>query len=95
MKTTPRWTAPTGLPSSFSSPTRLEIRLPVGLELLLPLAAQAGHQRVLAIVDRIEMAANPDAGLPVEPRVAARIGSAHEEDGSAVADNDVRDELLV
>ena len=81
--------------SSFRQADELELRLPIGLQLLVPLAAQPGHERVLALVDRIEMAANADAGLPVEPRVAAGIGSAHEEDGSAVPNDDVRDELLV
>ncbi len=67
----------------------------IGLELLRPLASQAGHQRILTLVDRVEVAADADAGLPVETNVAAGLGPVHEEHPLPVADDDVGNQLLV
>ena len=59
---------------------QLELGLPAGHQLLGPLATQAGHERILALVDRVEVAADPDARLAMQPRIAAGIGALHQED---------------
>ena len=75
--------------------TFLEFGLPVGLKLLQPLATQARHERVVALVDRVEVPSHPDACLAMQPRVAAGIGAMHQEDAFGIADHDVWDQLLV
>jgi hypothetical protein len=76
-------------------PGEAELRAPWRIELLGPLALQAGEQRILAVVNRVEVASDADAGAAVEARVAAHIGPVHEEDANPVAHYDVRDELFV
>ena len=76
-------------------PDEPEVRRPIGDELLCPLAPEPGHERVLAVVHRVQVPADADAGLAVQAPVAARIGPFHEEDPLPVADEDVRNELLV
>jgi Flp pilus assembly protein TadG len=71
-----------------------ELWLPVRLELLHPFAVQADHERVIAFVDRVEVAAHPNARLAMESCVAAGVRALHQKDAVAVADDDVRDQLL-
>ena len=66
-----------------------------GHELLVPLTTQACHERIVAVVHRVEMSANTDAALAVQPRVATRIGPSHAVDAVAVGDDDIGDQLLV
>ena len=76
-------------------PDEPEVRRPIGDELLRPLAPEPGHQRVLAVVHRVQVPPDADAGLAVQALVAARIGPFHEEDPLPIADEDVGNELLV
>ena len=72
-----------------------ELGLPVRVELLAPLAAQPRPQRIRPVVDRVEMAADPDRCASVEARIAARVRALHQEHPVGVTDHDVRNELLV
>lgn len=73
---------------------QLERGLPAGIELFGPLAPQTGEQRIVAGVDRVEVPADPDAGLAMQPRVTAAGRALHEEDPIALAHDDVRNQLL-
>ena len=68
-----------------------ELRDEVGDELLVPLAAQATEQ---AAVAGIEVAPDADRVAAVKPRVAAGRGPLHQEVALAVAQHEVRDDLL-
>jgi hypothetical protein len=76
-------------------PDEPEFGRPRSHKLLGPLAAEASHERVLAIVDRVQVATDPDARLAVQPPIPARIGAFHEKDPRSIADEDVWNELLV
>ena len=73
----------------------LEIRFPIGDQLLGPFATKAGQERIGSLVHRIQVPADADAGLAMQTWVAARIGPMHEKDTLFVAHDDVGDELLV
>ena len=72
-----------------------EVRLEIGDQLLRPLPAQAVHQRVLAVVNRVEVPAHADAGLAVQARIAAGRGALHEEEERTLSNDHIRNQLLV
>ena len=78
--------------SSFSSPTGLNSGTKSGDHLLAPLAPQPPRHVPIA---GVEVPAHADRPAVVEARVAAGPGPAHEEPALAVAQDEVRDHLLV
>src|SRR3954447_1907648 len=63
----------------------------VGLDLLRPLALEAAHD---AVVARVQVTADTQRVAVMKPRVHAGAGPTHQEPADAIAQDEVRDELL-